>query len=148
MGEHMGPHVVHRPEGQAAGPRETARKGAAHQQGAVQARASRVGDAVQVIQGEAGLFKDTVQHGQDVSLVRPGGKFRHHAAILGMNVLGSRELGHELRTTQHGNAGVVAGTFDAEHDALRHLVAFFVHEFSIPHHSMPVWHHFCCEVRR
>lgn len=148
MGEDMGPHVMHRPERQTAGPREAAREGAAHEQRSVQARAPRVGYAIHVIQGETGLFKDTVQHRQDVSLVRPRGKLGHNATILGMDVLGSRELGHEFGTTQHGNASVVAGTFDAEHDAMRHLSAFLVHEFSIPHHSMPVWHHFCCEVRR
>ena len=133
MGEHIGPHVVHRPEGRLRD-RETARKALPTSREPCRAglacRRRRLGH-----QGEAGLFKGTVQHGQDVSLVRPGGKFGHHAAILGMNVLGSRELGHELRTTQHGNAGVVAEL--SMPSMMRcSTLSPSSSEFSIPHHSM------------
>ncbi len=81
-----------------------------HQQGADQARACRVGHAVDVLAGTAGLRQAFIEQRQQLAHMVARGDFRHHAAVFGVD-MGLRIEGMRQQAPLaviNGNPGLIA----------------------------------------
>ncbi len=90
-------------------------RGHADDQGADEAGPLGHGQAVQVAEGDPGLIQGPLDDRQDVFEMPPGGDFRHHPAVLGVELeLGGHHRGQDVAAVgHHRGGGFIAGGFDS-----------------------------------
>ncbi len=84
-----------------------------HQEGSDEAGAVGHGDGVDLLPGDPRLRQSPVRQGGDGLHMLPGGDFRHHAAVEGVNVhLGQDGVGaDDAAILHHGGGGLITGGF-------------------------------------
>ncbi|MCY1365309.1 hypothetical protein D9M69_521490 [compost metagenome] len=103
---------------QVARPGERLRDAGAHQQGACQTGAGRVGDRADIGHLQARLVQDLAGKRHDAADMVARGEFRHHAPVfLVHGDLGVQRVREQTPFSTDGcNAGFVAGAFKAENN--------------------------------
>lgn len=119
-GKQMRFHMMDTEGWHAPGQCQRATDGGPYQQGAHESGTRGVGDAIDGAGGAGGSRHDLLQEGQDLAYMIPGGEFRHHAAVLpvqvDLTVYGM--IQQALPGLIDGDAGFVARGFYAENTHL------------------------------
>ena len=110
-------HVVDADGGDAEAGGEEAAEGRADHECTDEAGAGGEGNAAEFPRGAACLLEDLCHQRHDLLDVVPGGELRHHAAALGVqfHLAVERLRAQTLVAVVEGDAGLVAGSLDAEH---------------------------------
>ena len=87
MRQDMGLHVIHRHQWNLQGDGQGFGKGGPHEKRPQQTGALGEGDPVQVLLADSGLLQGTVDHGNDVLLMCPGGQLRNDSSVFRMDLL-------------------------------------------------------------
>jgi hypothetical protein len=114
--EQVALHVVHADRGHAPGPGQAAPDAGAHEQRPDQPGAGRVGHPVELAGRGPGVGQHPFNQRQQLAHVIARGELRHHPAELGVQAHLAVERVREQAPPRvdDGNAGLVAGSFDAE----------------------------------
>ena len=121
MCHHVGLYMVYRQQGDVQRLRQGPCEAGTHEQGADQARSVGERHGGKILLRDACCVQGLADHRYDVLLMGPAGQLRHHAAPLGMNLLGGHHVGAELTVHQYGGRGLITRTFDAENDLMHGL---------------------------
>jgi len=121
-GQQVAFHVVHADRRDAQRPGHGPGGGSTHQQGADQAGAGGIGHPAQVRRSQPGLGQGLAHQRQQLAHMVATGQFRHHAAVVGMQLdLAVQGMGQQAAArrgglpAQQGHPGLVAGRLDAQH---------------------------------
>ena len=109
-------HMVDRDQRFVPGKAKTLGGADAHQQAADQPRRMGDGNGLQIGAADGGAIQGFGHHGVERLDVRPGGNFRHHAAVFGVQIdlRGNHAGMHPAAVLDDGRRRFIASGFDAE----------------------------------